>query len=241
MSELSTPKPAAERAQRALLIAVGITIALYVVPYGNIVGYPLILFSTFVHEMGHGIAGWMVGREFVSFEMFANASGVAHTAGNSGRLASAFVAFGGLVGPAIVAAVFFVVARWTRASRVALGVFGVSMLVLDLLLVRNVFGFAFVAALGVALAAVGLKAKAETAQFVVVFLAVQLGLTVFSRGDYLFTEFATVDGKQMPSDVGRIAEYLFLPYWFWGALIAVFSVAVLGIGAFTFLRRLKNS
>jgi hypothetical protein len=31
----------------------------------------------------------------------------------------------------------------------------------------------------------------------------------------------------MPSDVAQIAEALWLPYWFWGGLLAVVSVAVL--------------
>ena len=95
--------------------------------------------------------------------------------------------------------------------------------------------------MGAVLALIGFKAKAESAQFVVVFLAVQLGLTVFSRADYLFTEYAVVDGNKMPSDVANIANSLFLPYWFWGGLIAAISVLVLGIGAFSFLRRLNNS
>ena len=32
------------------------------------------------------------------------------------------------------------------------------------------------------------------------------------------------------SDTGQIAEALLLPYWFWGALVAATSFAVLAIG-----------
>jgi len=31
----------------------------------------------------------------------------------------------------------------------------------------------------------------------------------------------------MPSDTGRIAQLLGLPYWFWGALIAIISGLIL--------------
>ncbi|MCP4502904.1 MAG: M50 family metallopeptidase [Deltaproteobacteria bacterium] len=230
----------AKRAQRALLVAIGVTLALYFLPYGNDIGYPLILFSTFVHEMGHGIAGVLVGGTFEQFQMNSDASGVARVSGDLGRFARAFVSFGGLVGPALMAAFFFVVAKWGRASRITLGVFGLSFLLLDVLLVRNLFGFAFVAVMGVIFCGVAFKARSEIAQSLVVFLGVQLGLTVFSRGDYLFTEYAVVNGNKMPSDVANIASNLFLPYWIWGAFIALFSVAVLGFGIFAFFKRQRT-
>jgi len=34
----------------------------------------------------------------------------------------------------------------------------------------------------------------------------------------------------MPSDVAQMAENLFLPYWFWGAVCGLFAVAVLVLG-----------
>ena len=91
-----------------------------------------------------------------------------------------------------------------------------------------------VAALGVLLSLVagllvlGRKASPRGAQVALVFLAVQLSLSVFSRSDYLFTPGT--------SDVGAIESALFLPYWFWGAVCGGFSVVVLAIGAFAFLR-----
>ena len=35
-----------------LLGAVAVTLALYVLPYGRLVGYPLVLLSTYAHEIG---------------------------------------------------------------------------------------------------------------------------------------------------------------------------------------------
>ena len=54
---MKTPrlKPA-ERARLVLLATVILTALLYVVPYGRYVAYPLMLLSTLVHEMGHGVA-----------------------------------------------------------------------------------------------------------------------------------------------------------------------------------------
>ena len=55
-------------------------------------------------------------------------------------------------------------------------------------------------------------------------------MSVFSRGDYLFTPTADTAKGIMPSDVANIAEELLLPYWFWGAVCGIFSVVCLVVG-----------
>jgi membrane-associated phospholipid phosphatase len=74
-----------------------------------------------------------------------------------------------------------------------------------------------------------------------VFLAVQLSLSVFSRGDYLFSEVARTGSGDFPSDVANMADALFLPYWFWGATCGAFSVAVLVVGLWAFLRSARSA
>ena len=73
------------------------------------------------------------------------------------------------------------------------------------------------------------QAKAH-AQTLVTFLAAQLSLSVFSRSDYLFTDVAQTSAGTMPSDVAQMADALWLPYWFFGALCGVFSIGVLVFG-----------
>ena len=100
------------QAQRTLAILLGsivVTVLLYyVVPYGRTVAYPLILLSTMAHELGHGVAAILVGASFERFVMHADGSGVAMWSGNVGRFARATIAAGGLVGPAFIAALGFV-------------------------------------------------------------------------------------------------------------------------------------
>ena len=55
-----------QRARLFVGLAVVVTVVLYVVPYGEYIGYPLVLMSTLAHEMGHGVAGWLVGGSFHS-------------------------------------------------------------------------------------------------------------------------------------------------------------------------------
>ncbi len=234
-------RQAAERATVALLASIALTVALYLVPYGHWIGWPLVLVSTVAHELGHGIAGVLVGGTFDKLYVWSDASGMAYVYVHDGRLARAFVAAGGLVGPACAAALGFAFGRSARAARIALLVAAGVLFLALLLVVRNFFGVAFVALLASALAWIGVRLRAERAQLVVVFLSIQLALSVFSRGDYLFTDTARMATGPMPSDVANMAAALPLPYWFWGAVCGAFSLAVLALGTWLFARTLLRA
>ena len=225
-----------ERARLVLLVSLVLTVLLYVVPYGGYLAYPLMLLSTLAHEMGHGVAALLVGGSFHRFEMWPDGSGVAVWSGEVGPLRRALVAAGGLVGPAVAAAVGFAVGRTIRGARGALIGLAVILALALLLVVRNLFGFLFV---GIVLAGSLLaarRASGEIPQLVMVFLAVQLALSVFSRGDYLFTAVAETATGTMPSDVGQMASALILPYWVWGLGCGAVSVLVLIYGLKVFWR-----
>ena len=224
------------RAGLFLLVSIGVTVLLYVVPYGHTIGYPLMLISTLVHELGHGIAGVMVGGDFQSFEMWSNGSGVAHIAGYEGRFARALVSAGGLCGPAVAAALGFTMSRGPRRSKAMLAVLGALLIIADMWIVRSVFGWFFITLFAAVLLAVSLRASAWASQLTLLFLSVQLALSVFSRGDYLFTDTAHTGAGTFPSDVANMSSALFLPYWFWGAICGGFSVITLVLGAWLFLR-----
>ena len=229
MSNAPRLKPA-ERARLVLVASVSLTALLYLVPYGRVVAYPLMLLSTLAHEMGHGVAAMLVGGSFERFVMWPDGSGMAVWSGSGGALSRAWVAAGGLVGPAVAAAVGFAVGRTIRGARGALTGLAVILALALVLVVRNLFGFFFVAVLLAGCVLATRKASGEIAQLLLIFLAVQLALSVFSRGDYLFTATAETAAGVMPSDVGQMAAALFLPYWFWGLLCGAVSVAVLIYG-----------
>lgn len=222
--------PIHHRARQVLLITVAGTLLLYLIPYGGYIAYPLVLLSTLAHEAGHGLAAVLVGADFQSLKVWADGSGVASWSGRVGRLGHAFVAAGGLVGPAVAAAVGFFLGRDPRHARVGLWIVAVALAILDLWVVRNLFGFAFVALLAGGLALLAARASVVWVQGATVFLAVQLALSVFSRGDYLFVAVAHTGMGPMPSDVAQMAQALWLPYWFWGALCGLLSLAVVAGG-----------
>jgi hypothetical protein len=226
----------ASRARLTLLLSVAITIALYVIPYGHTIAYPLLLISTLVHELGHGLAAVVVGGDFEEFVMHADGSGTAVTAAFS-DLDRAFIAAGGLVGPALGAVFCLLFARRARPARYCMAAVGVLLALAELLVVRNVFGLVFVGALAAVCLFLAFKAPAQVVQISLVFLGVQLALSVYSRGDYLFTAVAETATGTAPSDAQAIADAIGIgPYWFWGGLCGAFSVVVLLAGGWYFLR-----
>ncbi|WP_370327991.1 M50 family metallopeptidase [Euzebya sp.] len=231
--------PAQVRAQQArgvLLASAVVTAALWLIPGGELVGYPLVLVSTFVHEMGHGLAALLVGGDFVQLQVFGDASGVALTATDGDAIDRAVVAGGGLVGPAVAAAIGFTLGRTARAARLALLIGGVLGLVASALWVRSLVGWLVALGLvGVSLA-VALVPQDRWSQLWLVFLSVQLGLSVFSRGEYLFASGAVTGAGVGRSDSAAIADALWFPHWFWGGVCGLISVAALGYGAWLYLR-----
>jgi len=229
------------RARRALLLGGGALLLLYVVPFGRLFLWPLVLLSTLAHEAGHGIAALAVGGEFTSLSLFLDASGVATHRGVTEPVHLALVAGGGLVGPSCVAALLFVAARSPRFARASLVLAALTCVALVVLVVENAFGVAFVALTGVALVALAWRASSTIAQSAVVFLALTLGLSVFSRADYLFAREAETGAGTLPSDTMQIAVALGGPHLFWALVVGAFSLGVLVVGALSFAAKLDDT
>lgn len=219
----------------ALLAAVAGTLILQRLPYGGLIGWPLVLIGTLAHEGGHALTALALGGDVHGLSIYADGSGVASWSGSLGRVGRAAVAAGGLVGPAVVAAGLFAAARTLRGARATLGLIGLGLLLFELLIVRNAFGLVFVGAVALSALALAARARGEVVRGAVVFVALQLSLSVFSRSDYLFTDTAHTGAGVMPSDVAQMAAALWLPYPVWGALCGAVSIGVLLLGVRRFL------
>jgi hypothetical protein len=121
-------------------------------------------------------------------------------------------------------------------ARFAIGAFGVALALAVILVVRNGFGVAFTSILAALSLLIAIRGSATFAQGTLLFLAVQLALSVYSRGDYLFMKQAETEMGVMPSDTQHMAMAMGGSYWFWGLLCAIFSAAMLAIGAYVFWR-----
>lgn len=216
--------------RQQLLLTTASIVVIWQLPYGRELLYPLSLLATYAHELGHGLAALLCGAEFESLVLHADGSGLAIWSGNPGRIASALIASGGLVGPTVAGVALLLFSGSPRYARRLLGVLSALVLVSIVLWLRNIFGIVFMLAVA---AVFGLAARTlgdRGASFSLHLVAVTLCLSWFTDLGYMFSSHAIVGGRSMPSDSAHIAQALWLPYWFWGSMIAVFSLSLTMLG-----------
>lgn len=214
-----------------LLLAITVIAIVWHLPYGQLALYPFTLLATLAHEIGHGLTALLVGAEFDRLALHADGSGMAHWHGSVGPLARAAIAAGGLLGPTVAGVALLLLARSARVTRLLLA--GLSLLILAVLALwaRNPFAIGFLLVTATFLAAAARWLADGAAAFLLHFLAALLCLAWLRDLGYMFSAQAVIEGVAYPSDSALIAEVLLLPYWFWGGLIALVSLALLVLGA----------
>jgi len=222
-----------------LLLAAVISIAIWFIPYAEILSYPFRIFVTFIHEGGHAIAALLTGNSVQSLSVAMNGSGETYTT-QGGWFSQMFVSSAGYIGAMTFGALLLVLIRRAVAARLVL--LGSAGIVLALTIIFGVVkplfagawlslsGLPFTLFAGVLLAAglfaVARFASARVATFVVSLLAVQCVLnalldlkTVF----FLSSPFAAT----VPTDAVNMANTTGVPAIFWAGLWIAFSVLIL--------------
>jgi hypothetical protein len=220
-----------DQRHRALLL-LGIALAsilLWQTTIGSLLLFPFTILATWFHEMGHGLAAMLTGRGFERLLIFADGSGVALSLRPTDgyRLTDALVAASGPLGPAIAGALLIVSSRSASATRNALAVLGVALIVSTMIWVRSLTGWLVLPALGLAIAGLALRGSPPWRRFAIQLLGVEAAISAWQQFDYLFSPGGIVGGAMHRSDTGAIADVLLLPYWFWGATISAAILALL--------------
>jgi Peptidase M50B-like len=223
----------ADRDQRrrvALLAGIALaSILLWQTTLGSLLLYPFTILATWFHEMGHGLVAMLTGRGFDRLLIFADGSGYAVSLrpADGFGIIDALVAASGPLGPAIAGALLIISSRTPDATRNALAVLGVALILSSLIWVRSLTGWLVLPALGAAIVLLSLRGPEAWQRFVIQLLGVQACISVWRQFDYLFSPGGAVGGQLQRSDTGAIADVLLLPYWFWGATISVGILALL--------------
>lgn len=219
-----------QRQRIALLLGIALaSILLWQTTIGSFLLYPFTILATWFHEMGHGLAAMLTGRGFERLLIFADGSGVAESLAPADgyRVTDALIAASGPLGPAIAGALLIMSSRTPAATRNALVVLGVALILSTLIWVRSLAGWLVLPALGIAIVALALRGSPSWQDFAIQLLGVQACISVWQQFDYLFSPGGAVGGQLQRSDTGAIADALLLPYWFWGALISAAILALL--------------
>lgn len=221
------PPPELERMGLNWLIGAAIaTIVLWQFPAGDYILYPFTILATWFHEMGHGLMALMLGGNFQKLQIFSNGSGVATYSISSswGSIGPALVAAAGPMGPPIAGAVLILASRSFKTASLSLKILGGFLLFSTLVWVRSWFGLIAVPLLGLIILAIAIKTPRWVQGFAIQFLGVQACVSTYHQLNYLFSYSA---GSLGLSDTAQMERYLFLPYWFWGGLMAIASLVIL--------------
>jgi hypothetical protein len=219
--------PEVERMGLTWLVGAAIaTTILWQFPGGDYILYPFTILATWFHEMGHGLMALMLGGNFQKLQIFSNGSGVASYAISSalGPIAPGLVAAAGPMGPPIAGAALILASRSFKTASLSLKILGGFLLFSTLVWVRSWFGLIAIPLLGLIILGVALKTPRWVQGFVIQFLGVQACVSTYHQLNYLFSYTA---GPLGLSDTAQMQRYLLLPYWFWGGLMALASLAIL--------------
>lgn len=212
-----------------LLAALTLVLVERYVPHGRVALYPFVLFATWVHEMGHGLAALTVGGGFTRLDVYGNASGLAHIAVPTGT-ASGLTAAAGLLAPPVLGAVLLAVARGPRRARGLLFALAVALGGSLALWIRGPVGMAVAAGMSLLLAASSRMSSDRVAMVIAQLLGLLLGLDALRRADYLFTPSTRIAGEVMASDVSAVAAAWGGSYLVWGAVLAAVGGGAFALG-----------
>src|SRR5258707_14232661 len=102
-----------------LLLAAALSIALWFIPFAEILGYPFRIFVTFIHEGGHAVAALLTGNSVQSLSVAMNASGETYTT-QGGVFSQMLVSSAGYIGAMTYGALLLVLIRRSVAARLVL-------------------------------------------------------------------------------------------------------------------------
>ena len=214
--------------EKRLIFAALVLVALMNVPVGRYVLYPFMIFSTWIHEMCHGLAALIIGGSIDKLEVFPDGSGLAYTRRPANSFAMAWVASAGYIGTAVIGSLMLLFRRRKRAGQIGLGLLAVAMILSVVLYIRNGFGMGSILAIGIALGAMSML-REEISGWIYTFLAATCCLNAITSINVLFSANLMVDGKAAGgSDAHTVADALWLPYWFWAVVWVALAVVLTG-------------
>ena len=229
MMSMVEPGSQAEQVGR-LVLAVVVILFLPALPFGNYLIYPFSILTTWFHEMGHGMTAIVMGQDFERLLIFADGSGVAESTLDSeaGALTRAAIAAGGPLAPSVAGSLLILASANDKYWRPTLVGLAAVIAGSTLFYVRSGVGLAMLPLVGALIGLVAWRAPDGFVRFMLQFLGVLAAMSMLRDFDYLFTEQAVIGGQSMLSDTGAIEAALFLPHWFWAAMIIIASTLMIG-------------
>jgi len=179
---------------------------------------PLKILVVFFHEGSHALATILTGGSVLRMEIVPNQGGsVLSVGGNAFIIVTA-----GYLGSLIIGALLLVIASHSRADRVIMGMLALSMALLSVFFVRNLYGLSF----GLAGALAGLASAYYLSDRINDFLLRLIGLTsmIYVPLD-IFSD--TLSRPHLHSDARILADLVGGTTQMWGFVWLVLSVPII--------------
>ena len=216
--------------ERYLLIAGLILIFFMNTSTGRYVLYPFQIFSTWVHEMCHGMAAILSGGYIVKLQIFHDGSGLATTAASQHR---GFVAAAGYPGTSVTGGLLLLFRRTTLGPTIGIIGLGLALLLSVVLYVRNQWGIIVLTLEGLVLLGCGWKLPAAFLDNLYSFLALTVSLNAIENiRDLYGSDEGYVNGELRNTDAHTVAEIRGGDYRLWATRWLLLSVAMSAFGIF---------
>jgi hypothetical protein len=205
------------------MLASGVTVALWFMPYAEVIAYPFRLFVTIVHEAAHVVAALLTGGSVVYVHIHPDGSGVTATRGGWAPIISS----AGYIGTVLYGSALLSWCRRPRRAKAALGATALSVAGMTLAFIRPMLSFGFLVGVAWSLVlglAVGI-ASPRLAQFLLGFLAVQSCLNAFFDLKHLLA----LSIAEAPTDALAMQELTRVPALVWAFLWSGLSIVLLAI------------
>ena len=220
-----------------LLVATGISILLWFIPYVEFLTYPFRIFVTFIHEGGHALAALFTGNSVSYLSVAPNASGETYST-YGGIISQTLISSAGYIGSMAFGALLLVLIRKAVAARLVL--LGCSIFVFTLTmiygLIKPIFSmnawsgipFTLLAgtAISIGLVLIAKFATARVAAFFTSFLAVQCVLNALFDLKTVFF-LSSPFGPTVPTDAVNMAHATGIPAMFWTVIWIGLALGIL--------------
>jgi len=219
------------RRDKPLIIAIIILVVCLNTRYLQYILYPFMIFSTWVHEMCHGVAAILTGGGIKELFVYKDGSGLAYTYTSGENWKRAFVASGGYTGTALLGGLLLLFRRTRRGPTIGLLGLAFFILLSVALYVRNGFAIGILIAMAVVIILCAWKLKARFVAYLYSFLAATCSFNAITSIKHLFAPGqGYVNGEPVYSDAHTVAEYAGGTYVMWATIWMVFAVIMSTIG-----------
>lgn len=221
---------------KLLVFASLLTLVLWFIPFAGFITYPIRLFVTYLHEIGHALAALATFGGVNRVALDWSGSGVTFTQGGLGLLISS----AGYLTTTLYGSALLLFLRRERNARLAAIGTGALLLLITALFGGNIVAWLAGLVFGVGCLALGLKGQPKLVHFCMSFLAIQSLLNAFY--DLRTVLYLSAFDPAFPTDARNMSQATggLLPPVVWAAGWALLSIGVVACTLLIYYRSLRE-